>query len=373
MGEWPAIERIDVAAYTVPTAEPESDGTLQWNATTMVVVHASAGSTTGLGYTYAAPAAAAVVHDTLVDVVTGADPMATGATWAAMVHAIRNQGRPGVVSSAVSAVDIALWDLKAKLLGVSVADLAGRVHDAVPVYGSGGFTSYTDAELTEQLGGWADQGLGAVKMKVGRDPDADPHRSEVARQAIGPGVGLFVDANGAYSRKQALALAGEFARVDVTWFEEPVSSDDLAGLRLVRDRAPAGMDVTAGEYGYDLGYFARMLAAGAVDCLQADVTRCGGLTAFARVGALTDAHHLDLSAHTAPSVSAHACAGLWHLRHLEYFADHVRLEGMLFDGVLTPVDGALRPRPRPPRPGHRAQDRRRRSVPPPTLRSEDPC
>ena len=344
--DWPAIDRVDVAAYTIPTAEPEADGTLRWEATTMVVVHVSAAAAaTGLGYTYAAPAAAAVVGDTLTDVVTGSDPMATGATWAAMVHAIRNQGRPGVVSSAISAVDIALWDLKAKLLGVSVADLAGRVHDAVPVYGSGGFTSMSDAELTAQLGGWADQGLAAVKMKVGRQPNADPHRVEVARQAIGADVDLFVDANGAYTCKQALVLADVFAESGVSWFEEPVSSDDLSGLRLVRDRAPAGMDVTAGEYGYDLGYFAAMLGAGAVDCLQADVTRCGGLTAFARVGALTDAHHLDLSAHTAPSVSAHACAGLWHLRHLEYFADHVRIEAMLFDGVLEPVDGALHPDP----------------------------
>ncbi|MBI4898873.1 MAG: mandelate racemase, partial [Actinobacteria bacterium] len=109
--------------------------------------------------------------------------------------------------------------------------------------------------------------------------------------------------------------------------------------------APAGMDVAAGEYGYDLPYFRDMLAAHAVDCLQVDVTRCGGITAFLRAGALADAACLDVSSHCAPQVSAHACSGLWHLRHLEYFADHVRLESMLFDGVLEPVDGALRPDP----------------------------
>jgi L-alanine-DL-glutamate epimerase-like enolase superfamily enzyme len=108
------------------------------------------------------------------------------------------------------------------------------------------------------------------------------------------------------------------------------------------------MDIAAGEYGYDLPYFHRMLAAGAVDCLQADVTRCGGLTAFLRVGALTDARCLDLSTHCAPQVSAHACTGVWHLRHMEYFADHVRLESMLFDGVLTPEGGRLRPDPSRP-------------------------
>ncbi|MEO6158948.1 MAG: enolase C-terminal domain-like protein [Ilumatobacteraceae bacterium] len=339
------VETVRVGAYTVPTEAPESDGTLKWEATTIVIVEVSSGSTTGLGYTYAAPAAAGVVTDTLSDVVTGCDPMATGAMWATMVHAIRNQGRPGVVSSAISAVDIALWDLKAKLLGLSVADTIGRTHDVVPVYGSGGFTSLSDAELAEQLGGWAAQGLRAVKMKVGRDGAADPHRADVARGAIGDDVELFVDANGAYTRKQAMQLADEFAGRGVRWFEEPVSSDDLSGLRLLRDRAPAGIDITAGEYGYDLPYFRNMLAAGAVDCLQADVTRCGGITAFLRVGALADAECIDVSSHCAPQVSAHACAGLWHLRHLEYFADHIRLEAMLFDGVLEPSDGALRPDP----------------------------
>ena len=137
------------------------------------------------------------------------------------------------------------------------------------MYGSGGFCSYTERELQEQLGGWAAQGLPAVKMKVGRDARADPERVRAAREAIG-GAGLFVDANGAYSRKQALALADVFAGEGVTWLEEPVSSDDLAGLRLVRDRAPPGMDVAAGEYGYAPEYFRRMLEAGAVDVLQAD-------------------------------------------------------------------------------------------------------
>lgn len=235
-----SIDRVEVGAYTIPTETPESDGTLKWDSTTIIVVEVTSGSTTGLGYTYAAPAAASVVHDTLTDVVLGRDPMRIGASWAAMVHAIRNQGRPGIASSAISAVDIALWDLKAKILGLSVADLIGRTHDAVPVYGSGGFTSFSDAELAEQLGGWAAQGLSAVKMKVGRDAAADPHRVDVARGAVGPDVELFVDANGGYTRKEALALAAKFAERDVRWFEEPVSSDDLAGLRLVRDRAPGG-------------------------------------------------------------------------------------------------------------------------------------
>jgi L-alanine-DL-glutamate epimerase-like enolase superfamily enzyme len=336
------VEQVTCAAYTVPTDRPESDGTLTWDSTTVLVVEVSGGGASGLGYSYTDASAAALVQGVLADVVVGRDVSDVGASWAAMVDQLRNLGRPGLGSAALSAVDVALWDLKARLLSVPVAALTGSFHDTIPVYGSGGFTSYTDAQLQAQLSGWVDDGIPSVKIKVGRDPDRDLHRVQVARKTIGEAE-LFVDANGAWSRKQALAFAEQFAELGVTWLEEPVSSDDLAGLRLLRDRAPAGMDVTAGEYGYDETYFRRMLDAGAVDCLQADVTRCGGLTGFLHVSALCDAFGVDLSAHTAPSVSAHACAGVWHLRHLEYFSDHVRLETLLFDGAATAQDGVVRP------------------------------
>jgi L-alanine-DL-glutamate epimerase-like enolase superfamily enzyme len=340
--DFPAIDHLHAAAYTVPTDKPESDGTFTWTSTTIVVVEISAAQWSGLGYTYASAAAAGLVNEQLRDVVVGEPVGDIGRLWARLVREVRNVGRPGLGSEAISAVDIALWDLKAHLLDVSLADLIGPFRSAIPVYGSGGFTSYSIDELQGQLGGWVAQGITRVKMKVGRRPSDDPKRVEAAREAIGDAE-LYVDANGAWTRKQALAQAARFAALGVSWLEEPVSSDDLDGLRLVRDRGPAGMDIAAGEYGYDLPYFQRLLDAGAVDCLQADVTRCGGITAFLRVAALCDARGMDLSAHTAPSVSAHACAGVWHLRHLEYFHDHVRLERLLFDGVLTPHSGALHP------------------------------
>jgi len=340
----PPVETLTAAAYTIPTDAPESDGTLAWDSTTLVLVTAHAAGETGLGWTYAGPSAAQVVCGHLAGVVEGRDAATPAASWAAMQHAVRNLGRPGVVAEAVSAVDVALWDLHARLAGLPVCVALGAVHDGTPVYGSGGFTSYDDEQLAGQLAGWAGAGIPRVKIKVGRDPDADVHRLEVARRAIGNDVQLFVDANGAYSRKQALAQAQVFAGFGVRWLEEPVSSDDLPGLHLVRDRGPAGMDVAAGEYGYDVPYFQRLLDAEAVDCLQADVTRCGGFTALLRVAALCDARSLDLSLHCAPQVSAHAGTAVWHLRHLEYFHDHVRIEGMAFDGVLDPSpDGVLRP------------------------------
>lgn len=308
-----------------------------------MLVHAHGGNRAGLGYTYADSATSALIREMLSDVVKGQDAMAPRANWNAMVSRTRNLGRPGIVSMAISAVDIALWDLKARLLNLPLITLLGAVRNSVPIYGSGGFTSYSHQQLQSQLGGWVAQGISRVKMKVGRDASADIDRVKAARAAIGSETELFVDANGAYSRKQALDQAETFADMNVTWFEEPVSSDDLAGLHLLRDRAPAGMDIAAGEYGYESGYFRRMLAGGAVDVLQADATRCGGITGFLQASALCEAHHLPLSAHTAPSVHTHLGCAATPLRHLEYFHDHVRIENMFFDGGRSPVNGALSP------------------------------
>jgi L-alanine-DL-glutamate epimerase-like enolase superfamily enzyme len=307
----------------------------------MVVVETYAAGEVGIGYTYADLATAMLIRDELAEVVTDLDACDIPAAWLAMVRRVRNIGRPGVASMAISAVDVSLWDLKAKLLGVSVSRLLGTLHEGMPVYGSGGFTSYSDDQLREQLGGWAADGLRSVKMKVGREPDRDVHRVEVARNAIGGGVSLFVDANGGYSRKQALALALAFADCRVAWFEEPVSSDDLDGLRLIRDRAPAGMDIAAGEYGYDAFYFRRMLQAGAVDVLQADATRCGGITGFLKAAALCEAFNVPLSSHCAPTLHLAACCAANAAVHMEYFHDHERIEHMLFEGAPTPAGGVL--------------------------------
>jgi L-alanine-DL-glutamate epimerase-like enolase superfamily enzyme len=338
------VDELEVGAYTIPTDAPEADGTLAWDATTIVVVHARGGGESGVGYTYADVSTAKLISSKLAGVVRGRDAMAPQATWEAMVEQTRNLGRPGITSMAIAAVDLAVWDLKARVLGLPLCSLLGMARDRVPIYGSGGFTAYSFQRLAQQLGGWVEEGIPRVKMKVGSVPSEDPERVMVARDAIGPATELFVDANGAYSRKQALELAERFrADAQVSWFEEPVSSDDLDGLRVLRDRAPAGMTIAAGEYGYDAVYFRRMLDAGAVDVLQADVTRCAGITELLRVGGLCRAHGVPLSLHCGPSIHMHPAASLENFAHLEYFHDHVRIEHMLFDGVVTPVDGALMP------------------------------
>jgi L-alanine-DL-glutamate epimerase-like enolase superfamily enzyme len=337
------VESIEVGAYDLPTEKPEQDGTAEWNKTTLVTVHLRAGGQRGFGYTYADGATARFIHEILQDVVVDQDAMGIPKILTRMIGKVRNHGRQGVAAMAISAVDVALWDVKAKLLGQPLVKLLGPARSEAAVYGSGGFTNLSLPELRSQLSGWAMQGMRAVKMKVGRDMSADEERVRTAREAIGPDVQLFVDANGAWDRKQALRMAEVFAGHDVRWFEEPVSSDDLEGLRLLRDRAPALLEITAGEYGFHPAYFRRMLEAGAVDVMMADGSRCLGISGLLAVASVCDAFSTPLSAHCAPHLHLHPACSIQRYRHMEYFHDHARIEAMLFDGAVAPEGGVLRP------------------------------
>ncbi|PSJ29043.1 mandelate racemase [Streptosporangium nondiastaticum] len=342
----PVVDGVTAAVYTVPTDAPEADGTLSWNATTLVLASVQSGDTTGTGWTYGSPATADVITGQLADVVAGRRAFDVPAANEAMSRAVRNTGRPGLVAGALSAVDIALWDLKARLLGLPLVRLLGACRTDVPVYGSGGFTTYDDASQDRQLRHWTEElGIPRVKIKIGESwgaaEDRDRYRVAHARRSVGDRTELYVDANGGYTGKQAARMARHLDAHGVVWFEEPVSSDDLTGLARLRDTVLP--DVAAGEYGYALSYFGRMLQAGAVDCLQADATRCGGITVWLRAAALAEAAGIQISAHCAPHVHAHAAAAVPNLRHLEWFHDHTRIESLFFAGALDPGGGSVRP------------------------------
>jgi L-alanine-DL-glutamate epimerase-like enolase superfamily enzyme len=344
----PVIRSLETAIYLVPTDTPEADGTLAWDKTTLVLVTAQAGGEQGTGWSYAAGAAAGVVTEVLAGVVTGRSALDVAGANEAMTRAVRNIGRPGIGATAISAVDIALWDLKARLLGCAVADLAGRARHGVPIYGSGGFTSYDEAQTRDQLSGWVDKDrIPRVKIKIGEswggNERRDLARVALAREVIGPDTELYVDANGGYSTGQAVRMAHRMDEFGVTWFEEPVSSQDVAGLATVRQQVRP--DVAAGEYSWSLADSRRLLAEGAVDCLQLDVTRCGGITDFFRAAALAAAYHTQVSGHCAPNLHAQVGVAVPNLRHVEYFHDHQRIERMFFDGALDPDGGMLAPDP----------------------------
>ncbi|MBV9661639.1 MAG: hypothetical protein JO337_10830 [Acidimicrobiales bacterium] len=341
------ISQVATAAYEIPTETPEADGTLAWDTTNLVVATVTAADLTGMGFSYASPAGANLIDGRLAAALTGRDPMNIPALHEAMSRAVRNDGRPGIAATAISAVDIALWDLKARRLDLPLATLLGQAHREVPIYGSGGFTTYDDQQTVDQLEHWTGElAIPRVKIKVGEswgsDPTRDLARVRLARRVIGDNADLFVDANGAYTAKQAIRFAHQMVEgYRVTWFEEPVSSDDHAGLRHVRDMVDC--DVTAGEYGYQPSYFATLIAEETVDCVQIDVTRVGGITAWLAVAHLAAAHNLQVSGHCAPNLHAHVAGSVANLRHVEYFWDHERIENRYFDGALTPRGGSLIP------------------------------
>ncbi|HVW96165.1 MAG TPA: enolase C-terminal domain-like protein [Mucilaginibacter sp.] len=337
------ISDLTVAAFEVPTDFPESDGTLKWDSTTIVTVEISAMGKNGLGFTYANAATALYLDKKLKQVVVGKHPFSIQAIFNDMLTAVRNDGQCGLAMMAISAVDIALWDLKAKLFNLPLCSLLGQLRQQAKVYGSGGFTSYTDAQLQEQLGNWAAEGFRAVKMKIGREPQRDLERVRKARGAIGEKTDLFIDANGAFSARQAVEQAALFQQYSVGWFEEAVSSQDLQGLQFVRQHTPPDMRIAAGEYGYTTDDFMRMLEHGSVDVLQADATRCGGITGFLKAGQLCNAYHMPFSFHCSPAAHLHPalCTDTFYIG--EYFHDHVRIEKILFDGLPQVEKGFLVP------------------------------
>ena len=345
------IERLETSTYRIPTDRPEADGTFHWNSTTLVLVVAIADSgLRGLGFTYGSAAASGVIEDLLAEAVIGRRVEEVGASWEMMIQAVRNVGGPGVAATAISAVDVALWDLKARAAEMPLFHLLGVYRDRVPIYGSGGFTTYDEKELVKQLGNWVKQGISKVKMKVGKEWgtkfEEDFERVRAVRKAIGSDAEIFVDANGAYTVKQAIDFACRVQELGVTYFEEPVPFDHLDQLAFVREQSP--IDIASGEYGYSVYDFRQVLDLKAVDILQADATRCLGITGCLQSAALAYAFRVPFSTHTAPSIHAHVGCAVPQINHLEYFYDHVRIENMLFEGVLQPDEGYLRPDPNRP-------------------------
>lgn len=336
------IDTLRVDAYRVPAERSEEDGTLRWDATEMIVVRVRSGDCEGLGYSYtAARPAATLIRDKLAPIVLGSSAFDISANWSSLNESVRNLGRPGLAMMAIAAIDQALWDLKARLLDLPLTALWGPLRESVPVYGSGGFINLTDEQLREQVQGWREQKIAAIKIKLGSDRQEALRRADLARHYAGAAT-LMVDLNGACGPRDALGIAVELSERGVAWLEEPVSSDDLAGMAWLRDRTPGALAIAAGEYGWGIDYFQRMLQSGAVDVLQADATRCG-YTGFLQAATLCEAMNVPISAHCAPAIHAPVCAAVPQLLHLEYFHDHVRLESMLYDRGTALRDGALWP------------------------------
>ena len=336
------IDYFEAAAYCIPTQQPESDGTLVWNTTTIIVVHIGSGETCGIGYTYGDESLVSLLMRKCKPILTGKNTDSIHSLLNSLHTTMRNLGSSGMTAMAIAAVDNALWDLRARLYDTPLVRLLGMAKARIASYGSGGFTSYTDEQLHRQLSVWAQSGFKFVKMKIGRDRKQDPKRVSLARKAVGDAVQVFVDANGAYTPKEACAIALMLDDNGVTWLEEPVYHADRSGLSFVRNHTPPSIKISAGEYGFNSNHFKDLLLSGSVDIMQADATRCG-ITGFLKAAALCEAFHIPISAHTAPSLHVHLCCAVQQSVHAEYFFDHVRIEQMLFEGAARAREGWLIP------------------------------
>jgi L-alanine-DL-glutamate epimerase-like enolase superfamily enzyme len=337
------IERVEARAYRIPTLTPESDGTFEWRDTTLVVAAITAGGKAGIGYTYSSDAAMNVINSLGKNVLYGLNAFNIPLCCQKMCAAVRNMGRSGIAATAISSLDCALWDLKAKLLDISVATLLGQCREEIPVYGSGGFTTYDPDQVAQQIEDWKELGIWQFKIKIGRDTQMDFQRIERAARFLPKHGSLFVDANGAYSVKEAAKMAVWMAEAGVSWFEEPVTSDNREGLKHMRQSAPPNMDIAAGEYCYNLDDVRLLLQHEAIDVMQIDVTRCLGITGFLKAAALCEAQHIPISSHCAPAQHTALMCSISDARHIEYFFDHSRIEKMLFDGVPEVKNGVLMP------------------------------
>jgi len=337
------ITEFDVRAYRIPTETPESDGTLNWQSTTLILVTLSSGTETGLGYTYGNKGLRDFIGDLIKKGAVDEDAFQIEKIWGKLVRLIRNEGRTGEGSMAIAAIDNALWDLKAKLLNVPLGYLLGLSREKVEAYGSGGFTNYSMPQLENQIAAWREAGFKKVKIKIGAPPEVEFERLTHVRRWCGDGMKLFVDANEAYDLMTAREIADILKELNIGWFEQPIFAQDIEGMHDLKMQFPSGIYLTTGEYVYNVDDARRFLAGDAADVLQLDITRCEGLTGFLKCAHLCEAYNIPVSSHCAPALHVSPACSVAGLRHVEYFFDHARIEKRLFDGVPEPKAGWLTP------------------------------
>ena len=239
----------------------------------------------GLGMTYSSPGVKDVVENALMQILIGRDPMDTEKIWNDMLWKVRSYGRKGVALCAISAVDIALWDLKAKFLNLPLYKLLGAYTNSVPVYGSGGWTNLTKSELIQEMTDYVESGIPRVKMKVGKNfgncEREDIERVEAVRDAIGYDIALYIDANNGYRKKQAIYMAKEFEQFQVGWLEEPLIPDDVDGMSEIARSTT--IPIASGKLEYTKYGFKELIYRGGADIVQPDAGRVGGVTEWIKV------------------------------------------------------------------------------------------
>ncbi len=304
------IRRVATRGMRVPLLRPWGTDVRELSLVE-VVVEDSDGAT-GYGFSWTPTIGAAAVqahldHD-IAAFAIGREADAT-TLWAPLWRHLHEGGGGGITTIAMAGLDLALWDLAARRAGVCITDHLGRRHDSATVYGSGVNLHYPIDELVAQAARWVDAGFDAVKVKVG-SPDLadDKRRISAVRDVIGPDRRLMIDANQRWTLEQAERAIGELAAFDLAWIEEPLRADDLAAHVALRGRID--VPIALGENLYTRYRFAEFIEAGAVDLVQPNIVRVGGITPFLEIAQLASRRGVDLAPHLLLELSAQLALAL---------------------------------------------------------------
>lgn len=347
------ITDVTTTVLSYPHVRPVQDSTIPDSSLAIggrsqlfVHIHTDEG-VEGLGVGQAAPGARQVIETTLRRVLIGQDPFNIEKLWNDMFWHVRGFGRKGVAFCGLSVVDTGLWDLKAKALRLPLYRLLGPYTDSVPIYGSGGWTNLSEDELVAEMVGYVEQGIGRVKMKVGKDfgrsEREDLQRLAAVRKAVGDDVAIYVDANNGYYAKQAIYMAKEFEQFQVGWFEEPVLADDVQGLAEIRQAI--NIPVATGEHEYTKYGFKDLIARGGADIVQPDVGRVGGVTEWIKVAHLAHAFNLPVAPHAVQLVHLHLACATPNLKVVEHLGTALEGDGIWYTDIPEPEDGMWAPFP----------------------------
>jgi L-alanine-DL-glutamate epimerase-like enolase superfamily enzyme len=341
------IAAIRVHLVSAPVEGGFADATRKVESLGFVIVRViTAGGQEGVGITYhevGGEATAELIRRNIAPRLTGRDPLATEVIWQELFHYLRGVGRKGLTYCALSAVDIALWDLKGKILGLPVYKLLGGNRTHVPVYASGGWTSYSDDELVAEASGMVARGFTALKLKVGfnggADLRCDVERVRKVRDAVGPQIRLMVDANNSFDAARAVQLANRIREYDIFFFEEPVLADDIPGL--ARFKRGTDIPLATGEHEYTKFGVRDLLLSEAVDVLQVDATRVGGYTELLKCAALAQAWNVKLAPHAMELVHLHFAAAASDALFLERLLIFEGITEKVFPNAPVPVGGMI--------------------------------
>lgn len=286
----------------------------------------------------------ATALDDIAPLIRGEDPLDHERLFAKVATRLHSIGRRGLVCQAYSAVDIALWDLKGKVAGMPLYKLLGGSRESAPAYASDtGWHWMSPEEIVAASKAHLDEGVMGIKLRVGHDPAADAARIEHIRQNLGEDMWLGVTAHQRYDFHTASSMGSFFEEMGIDWFEEPMPCEDVHGHSRLADRLDIPLAVGASLFGRD--EFEAYLDLEAVDVLQPDLTRVGGLTPWLKIAATAEAFHCPIVPNVLPEISVHLACGLPHVQMVEY-------QPWLYSAYVEPpalVKGRLIP---PKRPGH---------------------